>query len=315
MTRRRVSPPAGAAAYLLEEATRRREAEERIVAGLRAAGFREAMVPAADYLAPYAPHLDAREERELYRFVDRHGDTLALRADFTIALARHLAPRISAAAARIEPVRVFYRGDVLRGGTRDGVSAEFFQIGAEILGDDGEGGADADAALCCLDALEAGGVRKPWFVLSSVGAVEQLLAPELSGAAARTLAAAIRERRIADAARAAEAVSAELALRARRLLEGDLPAADPLVARLGAAGERLARVASRLAASGRCTVAIDLADPAPRSYYTGLFFSVYGAAGGEPIAGGGRYDGLYGAFGAAVAAVGFSLGLEGVLAG
>ena len=59
--------PAGTAAYVFEEATRRRLAEERIVEKLRAADYREAMVPSADYLAPYAPHLGAGEERELYR--------------------------------------------------------------------------------------------------------------------------------------------------------------------------------------------------------------------------------------------------------
>ncbi len=73
MSQRGAMLPAGTAAYLFEEATRRRDAEERIVEKLRAAEYREAMVPSADYLAPYAPHLGAGEERELYRFVDRHG--------------------------------------------------------------------------------------------------------------------------------------------------------------------------------------------------------------------------------------------------
>ena len=127
MTRARKPPithrlPTGAAAYVFEEATLRRRAEDRIVEGLRAAGYREAIVPSADYLAPYLTHLSAGEERELYRFVDRHGDTLALRADFTIALARHLSPRL---AEEPGAERVFYRGEVLRGGARDGTGGEF----------------------------------------------------------------------------------------------------------------------------------------------------------------------------------------------
>src|SRR5262249_27941680 len=91
----RASLPARTAASAFEEGPRRRSAEERLVEGLRNAGYREAIVPSADYLAPYAEHLGTKEERELYRFVDRHGDTIALRADFTIAIARHLAPRLS----------------------------------------------------------------------------------------------------------------------------------------------------------------------------------------------------------------------------
>ena len=58
---------------------------------------------------------------------------------------------------------------------------------------------------------------------------------------------------------------------------------------------------------------MDVAEPASRSYYTGFFFSVYGESGGVPIAGGGRYDDLYGAFGAPRPAVGFAAGVEAVV--
>jgi ATP phosphoribosyltransferase regulatory subunit len=303
--------PAGAAAYVFEEAARRRRAEDRIVEGLRAAGYREAIVPSADYLAPYLTHLSAREERELYRFVDRHGDTLALRADFTIALARHLAPRL-APGSTLE--RVFYRGEVLRGGSRDGAGAEFYQIGAELLGDP-SAAADVEVVERCLGALEAAGARGAHVVLSAVGALEEMLAPEASGEPARRLADAIRERRLSDTDRIAREVSAGFGQRVRRLLEGDLPPGDPLLDRLRAGRESLVRAAGALSGRRGCRVALDVAEPPPRSYYTGFFFSVYGESGGEPVAGGGRYDDLYGAFGGPRPAVGFALGLEGVVGG
>ncbi len=309
MKRRRASLPTGAAAYVFEEATRRREAEDRIVAGLRKAGYHEAIVPSADYLTPYLPHLSAREERELYRFVDRHGDSLALRADFTIALARHLAPRL---AADSSAARVFYRGEVLRGASRDGSSTEFYQVGAELLG---EASCDADAEIVerCLEALGAAALGKAHVVLSAVGALEETLGPEMTGAAGRELADAIRDRRLSETAERARKISVAFAARVRRLLEGDLPADEPLLRRLGPAGETLSRVARGLSGRAGCEVAIDVAEPAPRSYYTGFFFSVYGESGGEPVAGGGRYDSLYSAFGSPRPAVGFALGLEGVM--
>jgi len=310
--RRRSAVPAGAAAYAFEEAARRRDVEERIVASLRTSGYREAMVPAADYLAPYSTHLGPREERELYRFVDRHGDTLALRADFTIAVARHLAPRLPADGVG---ARIFYRGEVLRAASgRDGAGAEFFQIGAELVG---EPGADADLEIVdrCLEALTAAGVEERHVVLGAVGGVEAALAPAVPRGSIPALAAAIRQRRLAEACRLARAVSADAEAEARRLIVGDIPAADPSIAVLAGAGRSLCRVASALRGRPGCAVAIDLAEPVPRSYYTGFFFSVYGASGGEPVAGGGRYDALYGAFGTSRPAVGFALGLEGVLAG
>jgi ATP phosphoribosyltransferase regulatory subunit len=309
--RRRSAVPSGAAAYAFEEASRRREAEERVVAGLRSAGYREAMVPAADYLAPYSTHIGQREERELYRFVDRHGDTLALRADFTIAVARHLAPRLSSDAAS----RVFYRGEVLRAASaRDGSGAEFFQIGAELLG---EPGAEADLEVVerCLDALTAAGLEELHVVLSAVGGIEASLRGSVPPEVLPVLADAVRRRRLADARRLARPISREAETSARRLIVGDIPADDPVISTLDSAGRSLCRVSTGLRNRAGCRVAIDLAEPAPRSYYTGFFFSVYGASGGEPVAGGGRYDELYGAFGTPRPAVGFALGLEGALAG
>ena len=300
--------PTGAAAYVFEEAALRRRAEDRIVEGLRAAGYREAIVPSADYLAPYLTHLSAREERELYRFVDRHGDTLALRADFTIALARHLAPRL---AAEPEAERVFYRGEVLRGGGRETAGAEFYQIGAELIGD-GSGEADLEIVERCLAALAAAGARRLDVVLSRVGALEEMLAPHASGSLLRDLAAAIRDRRLSESRRLASAVSPEFAARVRRLLEGDLPFDDPVLARLDS-GEALRRIAETVSRKSGCRAAIDVAEPSSRSYYTGFFFSVYGETGGVPIAGGGRYDDLYGAFGAPRPAVGFAVGVGAVV--
>jgi len=299
--------PTGAAAYVFEEAALRRRAEDAIVEGLRAAGYREAIVPSADYLAPYLAHLSPREERELYRFVDRHGDTLALRADFTIALARHLSGRL---AADPETERVFYRGEVLRGGARETAGAEFYQIGAELLGD---ASSDADVEIVgrCLAALEAAGARRLYLVLSCVGALEEMLRPEASREAVRDLAAAIRDRKLSESRRVGLSVSDAFARRVRRLLEGDLPLDDPGLSRLES-GKTLRRVAESAARSS-CRVAVDVAEPASRSYYTGFFFSVYGESGGTPIAGGGRYDDLYGAFGAPRPAVGFAVGVEAVV--
>ena len=311
----RASLPAGTAAYVFEEATRRRSAEERIVEGLRKNGYREAIVPSADYLAPYAQHLATREERELYRFVDRHGDTIALRADFTIAIARHLAPRLASGS---EPTRLFYRGEVLRGGGRDGANAEFYQVGAELVGAAGPE-ADREIVERCLDSLDAAEAGRVWVVLSSVGALETILGPRSDPGGGpcgppspqveserRLLAGRVRDRRLS----ALRDVAPEMRDRLSRLIEGGIEPDDPILGSLAASGASLAVVARALSGRKRCEVSIDLAEAPSRSYYTGFFFSVFGEEGGEPIAGGGRYDDLYAGFGGARPAVGFSLGLE-----
>ncbi|HEY6099230.1 MAG TPA: ATP phosphoribosyltransferase regulatory subunit, partial [Anaeromyxobacter sp.] len=202
---------------------------------------------------------------------------------------------------------------VLRGGSSNGARDEFYQVGAELLGAAGSD-ADCEIVLRCLGALRACGPG-PWhFTLSAAGALEVLLEKADAGPdRGPRLLAAIRRRASAEAARLGAEVSPEWGALARRLAQGRLEPDDPRLSGIEG-GETLVRAARSLAEAGVADAAIDLADAAPRSYYSGFFFSVFGPTGGEPVAGGGRYDGLYGEFGAARPAVGFSLGLEGALA-
>ena len=102
--------PRGVQALLFEAAERRRTAEESVVATLRAAGLREVILPVLDYADPYAG-VTAEGDERLYRFLDRDGQTLSLRADFTPMAARVIAPRLG---PDFGTASLFYRGDVVR---------------------------------------------------------------------------------------------------------------------------------------------------------------------------------------------------------
>src|SRR5687768_11344092 len=129
--------PIGVRPLLMRETARRRGVESRIVALLQRAGFEEIVLPIIDYAWPAAA-----DAQETYRFVDRDGDLVAIRSDFTPMVARALSPVIDPTSA---PLRVFYRGDVIRyESSRLGANREMFQIGAEIIGD---ASAAADAAV------------------------------------------------------------------------------------------------------------------------------------------------------------------------
>ena len=132
---------------LAEETARRRRIEARFVEAFAGAGFAEVVLPIIDYVEPYASLVDSATAKQSYRFVDREGDLVAIRADFTPMLARALAPAI---ASEELPLRLFYRGDVIRvEASRLGTNRELFQIGAEIIGDDS---IDADLAMLRLAA-------------------------------------------------------------------------------------------------------------------------------------------------------------------
>jgi ATP phosphoribosyltransferase regulatory subunit HisZ len=156
--------PTGVRPLLIEETARRRRIESRFVDVLERAGFSEIVLPIIDYAEPYAP-LQARETaKQSYRFIDREGELVALRSDFTPMVARALAPSLAAADL---PLRVYYRGDVIRcDASRLGANREMFQIGAEIVGD-ASGDADLAVMRLAADLVREFGM-KPKVVYSDV---------------------------------------------------------------------------------------------------------------------------------------------------
>lgn len=313
--------PIGVTALLFQAASRRKSLEDALVARLAGGGYSEVVLPVLDYAEPYEALLSPASRGELYRFVDRDGEVLALRSDFTPLLARLLAPRLGGLSL---PLRLFYRGDVVRWAEeRAGRLRESYQVGAELLGEDGEG-AEGEVLRLFLDLLASTGVPGPTVIVGFAGALDELLlsarrasrpeeAAELAAAVARRERSAVR--RLGGSAALLEVV------------DHGVPA-DP--AALGTAGERLARCAAIVADLARAhpeiAMTVDLAefaqstlDPrlgasgsSQRSYYDGLVFRGYAGAGGLEIGGGGRYNRLFDQLGVALPAVGFTLGLDGL---
>ncbi|MES1240317.1 MAG: ATP phosphoribosyltransferase regulatory subunit [Acidobacteriota bacterium] len=295
--------PTGVEALLFESARRRREMEQRLVARVVAADYAEVILPILDYLEPYEELLTPSSRAELYRFIDRDGEQLALRADFTPMLARLLAPRMAGLPL---PLRMFYRGDVIRfEEERAGRQREFYQLGAELLGVGGEAG-EHEVLRLFLDALSASGVGEGapvQVVLGLAGALDNLVhgCGELAAAVAR------RER-------------SEVRRRCPELLpvvETGLPAhpedlGEPAAGRL----RGLLALRDELApAVPQVRLSVDLAEFAAagqgdRSYYDGLVFRAYAGPSALPVGGGGRYDRMFRALGAEVPAVGFSVSVD-----
>lgn len=325
-----VSLPTGVEALLFDNARRRRQLESRLVARLEAAGFAEVVLPVVDYLAPYETLLSERSRGELYRFVDRDGEVLALRADFTPMLARLIAPRMASLEV---PLRLFYRGDVLRyREERLGQHRELYQVGAEVLGRPGDEAED-EVLRQFLAMLSATEVPRPRVVLGFAGALDALLADQGDRGEALATAVVRRERHVA---RAAHPALLEVIERGRPDDASVLgPDAVTRLDRLTAQREALARAFPDL------DVEIDLAefadqtqDPALRpvaggqAYYDGLIFRAFAGVsprgdgadvvrdpgstitGGAPLGAGGRYDRLFRTLGADVTAAGFTLSLD-----
>ncbi|MEO8195826.1 MAG: ATP phosphoribosyltransferase regulatory subunit [Thermoanaerobaculia bacterium] len=315
--------PAGVSALFFESAARLRRLEALLAEELEARDFREAVLPMLDYFGPYEPLLAPAARAELYRFADRDGELLALRSDFTPMLARLLAPHLEGLEL---PLRLFYRGDVVRCPERGARSeVEQHQIGGELLGR-AEDGTDLEreAARVCARLLALATSGRVRLVLGLAGALDELLVDAVGAERAPELARAIA-RRERGAARLPPGAAPEVSAAISEIIELGVPR-DSL--RLGVGGAaalvRLEGVRQELARQDPAVAAtIDLAEFADfagpsrengardfRPYYEGLVLRAYLPGRARPVASGGRYDALFKKLGAEVAAVGFSLQLD-----
>jgi ATP phosphoribosyltransferase regulatory subunit len=306
--------PTGVVALLFDSARRRRAAADRLAGLLAGAGYEEALLPILDYLEPYEALLTPASRGELYRFIDRDGEQLALRADFTPMLARLIAPRLGSLPL---PLRLFYRGDVVRyEEERAGHQRELYQVGAELLGVPAgeEGGGEREVLRLFLEALASFPGPPVQVVLGFAGALDPLLR-EVGGDDAAELAAAVGRRERGPVRRLGAAGRALLAI-----LETGLPERPE---ELGEEASGRLRVLLALrdelaAAFPAVRLGIDLAEFASpgegaRAYYDGVVFRAFAGASALPVGGGGRYDGLFRSLGADVPAVGFSISLDRLL--
>jgi ATP phosphoribosyltransferase regulatory subunit len=276
--------PTGVRPLLIAESARRRRVEARIVSLLERAGFDEVILPIIDYAEPYAT-TGSVDARQTYRFVDRDGELVSVRSDFTPMVARALAPSITPEQL---PLRVFYRGDVIRyEPSRLGANREMFQVGAEIIGD-GSPQAEIEA-LSLVSSILREFSTKPLIVFTDA------TIPERIGEEARE---SLASKRLPDNA-------SELL---KRLTAGTATTRDlrehPPTKEVA---ERLDAVAR--AVGNDCAIHLDDVDRV-RGYYTGLRFRAYDAASRSIVAQGGRYDDLYSRFGAAAPAVGFTITID-----
>lgn len=278
--------PTGVHPLLTEETARRRRIEARFVDAFAAAGFDEVVLPIIDYVEPYASLVDSAAAKQSYRFVDREGDLVAIRADFTPMLARALAPSIADGDL---PLRLYYRGDVIRvEASRLGANRELFQIGAEIVGDDS---VDADVAML---RLAAGLVPNPSVVYNDVSIASALIAQSDS------VRDALAAKRMTDG------VPAALRTIVGKLISGEATI-DDVAPFAPEAAARLCAIGDALGADVVFSLHLDDIDGSS-GYYTGLRFRVY--TNGAKVAQGGRYDNLYERFGRRAAAIGFTFTID-----
>jgi len=303
---------------LIGGAARRRRALERTLCSVfEGWSYEEIVPPMFDYYDVFIKGMGRGLEEQVYRFIDREGNILALRPEFTSLVAKTAVTRLAAAP---RPIRLYYSGEVLRfEKPKGGRQREFAQIGIENFG--GGKQADVEILLIAVEALQSLGISEFQINLGSVdffgGIVDRIELPEepiakLKGvlnlkdrpgleALLQTLAIEDRDKNILRAIPHLTGGRAVLE-EARGLIRSSrsIQSLDHL--------ENIYSIFDKLGLAAHLT--IDLGEVRGFDYYTGILFRAYVPQLGFEVASGGRYDGLAGAFGENLSAVGFSFSLD-----
>lgn len=314
----RTQSPQGTQILIGDAVGRRRAVERTIFSVFEGWTYREIIPPMLDYLDVFVQGMGSELEDRVYRFIDREGNLLALRPEFTSLLAKIAATRLSTEPL---PLRLAYSGEVLRfERPKGGQQREFAQAGIEHYGGS-TWSADVEVLLVCMEALGKLGIENFQINLGSVdffgGVIDSLdLAPRqvdnlkalLSRKDQSGLDRLFHDTDIGTGpSRVLRSIphltgSREILDEARSLTEnGRSRRAIEHLASIYAVFERLGK-------SDRLT--IDLGEIRGFDYYTGILFRAYVPGLGFEVASGGRYDGLPAQFGYDAPAVGFSFTLE-----
>lgn len=279
--------------------------------------------PTFEYYEALAAEASPQVREEIYRFSDRDGRMLALRADPTIPIARLVTTKL---AERPLPLRFFYIENVFRyEEPKASLRREFTQAGGELIGA-GTPEADAEVIALAVTALRAVGLQD---FRVRVGAMDVInaLVNELgcTESQLQTLRTALERKNERVLNDLLDTLAAPIGLRNALAqlprLTGNAAVLQQATRACGvneraaAALERLRRVWNYLDALGCAeVVTFDLAMVRGMAYYTGIVFEGFARGIGFAIMSGGRYDHLLSRFGRDLPALGFAIGVERVMA-
>ncbi|WP_424949384.1 ATP phosphoribosyltransferase regulatory subunit [Deinococcus sp.] len=301
--------PQGTRDVLPPEWAWREHLRRRVSAQFSAWGYRGVELPALELQDQRHPQ-DARA----FKLIDRGGEVLTLRSEFTTAVQRLVRLRFPGGPF---PLRLQYGGRLwLRAQQSElGRLREFTQLGVELLGV-ATPQADAELLSLGLSTLETVGVKAqlevghPGFLDALIGdaglpetlrlrlhdVLDRKSGPDLSA----LIRAAGLSREMENTLNAVNELygGPEVLAAARRL---------PLGKHAEAALSHLQRVAELF---GKERLLFDLGMSRRYQYYSGFTFRAYAEGSPRQILGGGRYDAPDGQAGDGLAGAGFALGLE-----
>ena len=281
-------------------------------------GFEEIRTPAFEYFDVFSSERGTVPSKDMYKFIDRDGNTLVLRPDMTPQVARATATYFREETL---PIRLSYFGNTFINNSGYQLRLkETTQAGVELFGDDSVA-ADAEILALTVECLKNAGLTEFQIEVGNAGFFrsianecglsaedEEELRRRIKNKNLFGITDFLRERNIEGRASDLLLAIPEL-FGAEDILERAAALTDNAAAL--AAVERLRRLSECLKYYGvERYVSFDLGMLSKYRYYTGIIFRAITYGTGEAVASGGRYDTLAEQFGRPIPAIGMSVTVD-----
>ena len=301
-----------------DEYSRKNKVSEELLGCIRSYGYEDIQTPAFEFFDVFSSEIGTTPSRELYKFFDKDGNTLALRPDFTPSIARCAAKYFMEDSS---PLRLCYSGNTYTNTSNlQGKLKEMTEIGAELICDDSVY-ADAEVIALLISSLQRAGLKDFQISIGNAEYFKGLC--EDAGIDEDT------ELKLRDFIAGKNYFGAEDLLvdcgisdekRTLLLRVMDLFGSDEMLdgALSGITNERSRDAVKRLrdVYDVLCEygvekyISFDLGMLSKYNYYTGTIFKAFTYGVGDAIAKGGRYDRLLRQFGKDAPAIGFVIVLD-----
>ena len=292
--------------------------EELIHGKFKNFGYQDIQTPSFEFFDVFSREIGTTSSKELYKFFDKEGNTLALRPDFTPSMARCAAKYFM---EETFPIRFCYAGNTFTNiSSLQGKLCEVTQMGAELIGD-GSVEADAEMIAMLIECLKSAGLLQFQVTIGQAdyfrGLCEAAGLPEETELALRENVSGknifgvediLKEQSIAEEYREAFLRITELFGSVEVLHKAEELASNE---RSLKAVERLKQLYGLLTVYGvQQYISFDFGMLSKYHYYTAETFRAYTYGVGAAIVKGGRYDNLLKTFGKDAPAVGFVVVLD-----
>ena len=287
--------------------------ESRIRKNFHLYGYHDIQTPTFEYFDVFRKEIGTTSAKELYRFFDKEGNTLALRPDITPSVARAAATLF---ADEQLPIRLCYTGNAfVNHSNYQGRLREVTQMGAEFIGDD-SAEADTEMLALAIETMLSIGVKEFQLTVGNVDFLNSLFEDAmLDDEDKDRVMELINNRNFFGVEEYLEKTTLSRSTKEAFLaLNGLVGGVEVLEQARNVAPnstgimaiKRLEKIYQMLQLYGvEKYVTFDLGMTGLYGYYTGIIFRGYTYGTGDAVIKGGRYDHLIEKFGKKSPSIGF----------